>query len=108
MSEKIPLVQNDDLPWVHVVIRDQDGNLADLTGLTAANVYFREVGTAGTPTTIVCSVLDIPNSKVSFNFAGGKLNVTPGEYEGEVELTIGGLKQTLFEPLTFKVRKQFA
>lgn len=107
MSEKIPLVQGDNLPRINSVLKDADGVLFDLTGCTGANLYFKAKGSTDAPDTIVCTV-DIPTSKVSFDFPNGVLDKPAGEYVGEIELDFNGKKQTVYDPLQFKLREQFA
>ncbi len=107
MSNKIPLVQGDNLPRVTLTLKDKDGVLYDLTGCTGAVLYFKARGSKDVPTTIPCTV-DIPNSKVSFEFPDGVLDRPAGEYVGEVELDFSGKTLTVYEMTTFKLREQFA
>lgn len=107
MAEKIPLVQGDNLPRVALKITDRNGAPADLTGCTGANLHFKQKGSTAAPIIISCAV-DIPESSVSFEFPNGALDGPPGDYQGEISLDFSGKSHTLFDPLQFKMRAQFA
>lgn len=101
---RVLLVRGDDLPRVVVDIAYEDGFPADLVGLSGAVMHFKEFGSNTVLSTVTCD-LDVVGSSVSFDFSGGVLDVPAGEYRGEIELTINGLKQTLYNMLKFKVRE---
>lgn len=107
MSTKILLVQGDNLPRVSLTVTDQEGQPLDLSGCTGAQVHFRAKGSNEAPVVIPCDV-DTPTAKVAFEFADGVLDISPGDYVGEVQLSFGAKKHTVWEPLQFKVREQFA
>jgi hypothetical protein len=110
MSEKIKLVTGDTRPYIRLTLTDKAGaaiNVGDSD--TLVRVYFRAVGSTEILSTIVC---DKPNGGadgvVRFNFPAGALDVEPGLYEGEIEISFGGETQTIYQPLKFVLREQFA
>lgn len=105
-TEKIPLVQGDDLPRVTLTITDLDDVPVSIAGCTGATIYWRPVGSTAAPTAITADV-SVGAGTVAFDFQGGVLSAA-GEFEAEVELDFSGLKQTLYRPLKFKVRPQYA
>lgn len=111
MSNKIKLVQGDNLPYVRLILTDPTTgapvNVSDPS--IVVRVYFRAAGTEDVLSTIVCT--KVPgglNNVVRFNFPDGVLDVEPGPYEGEVEIDFDGQIQTVYEVLKFNVRSQFA
>lgn len=107
MSERIRLVQGDNLPTIRMTLRHGDGTAMNLTNATVV-VYFRRAGESQVLSTIPCAKTNGGVSgEVSFNFPGQTLNVDPGAYEGEIEIDFGGEKQTVYETLKFTVRAQF-
>lgn len=111
MAEKIKLVRNDNRPYIRLTLTNaSDGLPIDLSHQdTAINVYFRAVGSTTVLSTLACSkVTDGSDGVVQFNFTGNALDVPPGPYEGEVEISFGGQKQTVYQTLKFTVREEFA
>lgn len=109
MSDVIRLVQNDSRPEINLTLTDENTNLPiDLSaGTTTVVVKFRAAGSTTLLSTINCNKTDAVNGKVSFNFAGGVLNVDPGQYEGEIEISFAGQTHTVFDLLRFRVRGEF-
>ena len=110
MAEKIKLVQGDTLPNVRLTLTDPvTGTAINLSaGTTTVNVYFRKAGDETILATIVCTKVNGGSTgQIQFNFSAGVLSVDPGAYEGEVEISFDGQKQTVYELLKFNVRKQF-
>ncbi|MFM7012545.1 MAG: hypothetical protein ACKO0Z_24980 [Betaproteobacteria bacterium] len=108
MSEKIKLVQGDNLPYIRLNLTNADGTALDVSG-GVVKVYFRAAGTTVILTTLQCQfVTDGSDGVVQFNFPGDTLNVPAGSYEGEVEVDLGGNIQTIYDILKFSVRAQFA
>ena len=107
MTTKIKLVTGDNLPYVRLTLTNEDGTPIDLSaGTTTVNVYFREVG-GSTTTTLSCTKLNGgSDGRVQFTF--GSALTKAGRFEGEVEIDFNGQKQTVYEPLKFTVREQFA
>jgi hypothetical protein len=70
-------------------IEDEDGNVTQ-GGLDD------EYGLAG------------KGGRVAFQFTQGNLDIEPGAYEGEIEVTFGDNSiQSVYTPLKFQVRAQF-
>jgi len=111
MAERIKLVQGDALPNVRLALTDAVSAAAiDLSDPdTVVRVHFRAQGADHVLATITCEKLaGGAAGEVRFNFASGVLNVEPGAYEAEIEIDFGGLTHTVYEPLRFSVRAQFA
>jgi hypothetical protein len=111
MSTRIKLVRNDNRPYIRLTLTSSiDGTPIDVSAVdTDVNVYFRAVGTTTVLTTLVCSK---PNGGadgvVQFSFPNGALDVPAGSYEGEIEISFGGSLQTIYQPLKFVIREEFA
>lgn len=108
MSSRIRLVQGDNLPTIRMTLRHGDGAPMNLENANVV-VYFRRAGESQILSTLSCAKLNGGSAgEVSFNFPGSTLDVDPGAYEGEIEITTGdGERQTVYEPLKFTVRAQF-
>jgi hypothetical protein len=108
MTDRIKLVQGDNLPYIRLTLKHATGLPIDVSAATV-QMYFRAKGTTTVLSTIACTK---PNGGtdgvVIFNFSGTALNVDPGYYEGEIELNYSGTKQTVYDTLQFQVRAQFA
>jgi hypothetical protein len=109
MAEKIKLVQGDNRPYIRLTLTNSDGTPMDISDpFTTVIVYFRRVGEDEILATLVCSKQgDGTDGRCFFNFPGTTLDVEPGLYEGEIEVTIDGDKQTIYDTLKFNVRAQF-
>jgi hypothetical protein len=109
VSNKILLVQGDNLPRITVTLSDPDtGEHLDLSQATTIALKFRAKGSGSTPTTIPCTVESGGVSGAfSFAFPDPVLDVAPGEYEAEIEINFSGQTQTIYDPLRFKVREKF-
>jgi hypothetical protein len=108
MIEKIKLVQGDTRPYIRMTLRDADGTAINVTNATV-RLKFRA---SGTDTTLFTVTALQPNGGgdgvVVFGFPVGALNVEPGPYEGEVEISFGNNEvQTVYDLLKFTVRAQF-
>jgi hypothetical protein len=110
MSDKIRLVQGDNRPYIKLTLTDADGNAINLSDSdTVIRVYFRAVGSTEVLSTLLCSKLNGGVAgEVTFSFPSGALDVDAGQYEGEVEISFGTDKQTVYQTLKFVVRQQFA
>lgn len=108
MSSRIRLVQGDNLPIIRMTLRHGDGTPMNLQDASVV-VFFRRAGETQVLSTLPCAKLGGGLAgEVSFNFPGSTLNVDPGAYEGEIEITTGdGEKQTVYDTLKFTVRAQF-
>lgn len=109
MADKILLVQGDTLPTPIVTIYDEiSGETVDLTG-ASVRMLFREVGAEIVKASLTGVLIGNPpgsTGQVVFSF-GSNLD-SPGNYEGEFEVTFpsGGV-QTTYAVQKFKVREQF-
>lgn len=105
----IKLVQGDNRPYITLTLTNPDGtpiNLSEVT--TAVRIYFRKANTTTVLSTLVCSKTNGgADGKVSFNFPGTTLDVPPGNYEGEIEISFSSEVQTVYDVLRFVVRPQF-
>lgn len=111
MSDVIRLVQNDSKPDIVLTLTDEATGLPiDLSAFdTSIDVKFRAAGSSTLLSTISCTKFTTGvDGKVTFNFAGGVLDVDPGMYEGEIQITYGSNgTQTVFDVLKFRVRGEF-
>ena len=111
MSEKIKLVQGDNLPYIRLNLTDPlTSEVINLSGSDViVRVHFRAAGSTTVLHTITCEKVGGGSTGVvRFNFPDGVLDVEPGPYEGEVEIDFDGQIQTVYEVLKFNVRSQFA
>lgn len=108
MTEKIKLVQNDTRPALVTTLTDETNGLAvNITGATV-RMKFRAVGATVLTDTLVGTVTDGANGLCLFNWSALSLSGTPGDYEGEIEITFAdGKVQTVYDILKFKLRKEF-
>lgn len=107
-SKVIRLVQGDNLPYISLTLSNSDGTPLDVQGATVL-VHFRAAGSSAVLASLTCTpITNGSDGKVKFNFPGTTLNVPEGMYEGEIEASFGGMKQTVYETLKFVVRAQFA
>jgi hypothetical protein len=107
MAETIKVVQGDELPQIVLTLTDDTANsVLDLSlNTTSVSIKFRKRGTTTTLSTIsTTKSTDGTDGKVTFNFAGGVLDVEPGEYEGEIIISYNGTLQTVYDLLKFRVR----
>ena len=110
MAERIKLVQGDNYPYITMTLTDRaTGQGLDLSdNMTVVRVYFRAAGTTTILSTLTCEKVGGGSTgQIRFNFPGNTLDVSPGPYEGEVEVDFDGDKQTVYEVLKFNVRSQF-
>lgn len=109
MAEKIKLVQGDTRPQIQVTLTDENTGLPiDITNATC-RLKFRAAGSSTLVDTLTGVVSNGPAGMVVFGWNPTSLDVEPGDYEGEVEVTFpssGGV-QTVYELLKFKVREDF-
>lgn len=124
--DPIKLVQGDTRPQIVIDLKDQDGNPIDCSG-GSVRMFFRKKGDSTVLSTITGTLLTgLKNAdgsitttapynvagtggRASFNWPAGALNVDPGPYEGEVEITFADATvQTVYDPIKFKLRADFA
>lgn len=108
MTEKIKLVQGDNLPYIRVALKNADETPMDVSDATVV-VKFRATGSTDTLSVINCTfVTDGTDGLVVFNFPGTTLSVPAGLYEGEIEIDFAGQIQTVYNLLKFQVREDFS
>lgn len=104
------LVQGDvNRPQVQATITDENtGAVVVITGATVI-MKFRMMGSTTLQDTISGIVTDGPNGVVVFPMTATALSGSPGEYEGEIQITFaaGAGVQTVYEPLKFRLRGEF-
>jgi len=111
MASSFNYVQGDTGPQIKVTLVDDDTNSpTNLSGATVT-LHFRAVG----ETTLLFSrQLYVASGTESTGIAilqwqTNDLNQQPGTYEGELEVVrAGGLRETIFETLRFRIREDFA
>jgi hypothetical protein len=109
-TDVIRLVSGDERPVVIVTLTDDiTGGVVDLSAAsTTVSIKFRAAGTTTVLSTITCSKLsEGTTGQVQFDFTGGVLDVDPGPYEGEIQISFNGQVQTVFDVLRFVVRDNF-
>jgi hypothetical protein len=107
MSERIKLVQGDNLPYIKLALTNADGTALDVSDGTVT-VHFRASGSTTTLSVLTCTnVTDGTDGQVQFNFPGTTLDVPEGSYEGEIAVDFTGLVQTVYSTLKFTVRADF-
>lgn len=104
----IKLVKGDNRPYITLTLSKSDGTALDVSDAdTTVSIHFRSVNSEAVLTTLPCSkATGGADGVVMFNFPGNTLDVEPGFYEGEVEISFDGEKQTLYDRLKFFVRDQ--
>lgn len=85
------LKKGDLLPALQVTLKDQDGNIEDLT--PASGVNFRFSLPDGTKLDRAATIADAVNGRVSYTWQSGDTAYV-GEIEGEFVATIGGKPKT--------------
>lgn len=106
----IYLVQGDSgRPQVQATITDENtGAVVDITGATVI-MKFRLVGSTTLQATINGIVTNGAGGVCVFPMSLTALSGTPGDYEGEIQVTFassGGI-QTVYDPLKFRLRGEF-
>lgn len=108
MAEKIKLVQGDTKPQIKVTLTDETtGEPVDITDSTP-RLKFRAANTTTVLTTMVGTVTVGAAGECVFVWPSGALDVEPGDYEGEVEVTFeDNTVQSVYDLLKFKLRQDF-
>lgn len=110
---KVRLVAGDTGPQLKLTItEDPSGTAVDLTNATGRFI----LRATGTTTVLLTKSLtinsgsggDAPDGVCYVVWSAGDLNLSAGDYEGEVEITMpSGLVQTVFEPIEIRLRADF-
>lgn len=108
MAEKIKLVRGDTRPQLQLTLTNElNDATVDLTDAVVV-MRFRQAGSSTVLDTLNGIVTDGVGGKVVFLWNLNTLNVEPGDYEGEIEITFPSLEvQTVYELLKFRVRQDF-
>lgn len=110
MSNVIKLVQGDNLPEVTLTLTDaQNGEPLDLSAVTTTVVVkLRALGGTTVLSTLECWK---PNGGgdgiVTFYFPNTTLDIAPGQYQGEIEISFNGQILTVYDLLQFTLRAEF-
>lgn len=110
MADVIRLVKGNSKPDIVATLTDDTtGSAIDLSsGTTTVTIKFRASNTTTVLSTISTNkVGGGATGQVQFDFSGGVLNVTPGMYEGEVNIDFNGAIQTVYDVMKFRVRDSF-
>ena len=111
MAEPHKLVQGDTGPQVKVTLtRSDTGSAIDLTEASTCKMHFRKKNSD----TVLFSLSNASDSSdqgngiAVFAFSGTQLDITPGDYEGEVEVVFNsGVRETVYETIDFVLRADF-
>jgi hypothetical protein len=109
MYDKIRLVQGDTRPQIKVVLTDEHtGAVVNITDATCL-LKFRASGSTQLLDTLTGVVTNGLAGEVVFLWNPTSLDVDPGDYEGEIEVTfpLGAGRQTVYDLLKFRLRGDF-
>jgi len=124
MSTRIRLVSGDTRPPIVVSVRSSANETIDCTGAVVELLFRPERGTLlrTIPGVLLAGILtpagaidasppyNTPGSGgvMQFNWPAGALNVQPGNYEGEVQITFPDASvQSVYDPIKFTIRQGF-
>ncbi len=107
----IYLVRNDNGSQLECRLTRDDSDVpVDLTD-AVVKLRFRKKKTTivlFTLTNITVAPVDLPNGQALFQFLAANLDLEPGLYEGEVEVTFNNSNiETVYETIDFQVRDDF-
>jgi len=106
----INLVQGDTGPQIKVTVtREDTGAAVDMSGGTV-RLKVRKRGSSTLAFTLLAldTGTNLENGIALFTFNTGDLDVPPGNYQGEVEITFeDSTVETIYETLDFFVREDF-
>jgi len=110
MSCPINLVQGDSGPQIRAIItREDSGNTVDLSQATT-RLKIRKRGATDILLTLTAVDVDelLSDGVAIFAFSDGDLDLSPGSYEGEIEVTFDdSVIETIYETLAFYIREDF-
>ena len=110
-SNVIRLVRGDNRPFIILTLTDDitRGPIDLSNPATTVVVKFRQAATTTVLATIPCTKLSGGTTgQVQFSFDSGVLDVEPGMYEGEVQITFAGSDvQTVYDVIRFRLRENF-
>ena len=107
----IYLVQGDTGPQIFITVtREDTGTAVDVSGGTA-RLKVRKKGSSTLDFTLTATDIgdNLEEGKLYFSLDGGQLaTIASGNYEGEVELTLGdGIVETVYERVDIVIREDF-
>jgi len=106
----INLVQGDTGPQIKVTVtREDTGAVVDMSGGTV-RLKVRKRGASALSFTLTAldTGTNLENGIALFVFNTGDLDVDPGNYQGEIEITFeDATVETIYETLDFFVREDF-
>lgn len=111
MATSINLVTGDTLPTLTLTITDATTRtVVDLSDDDIeVKLHFRLKGDDTIIASLDCfPVTDGSDGKVLLYFGNLLTTIEAGKYEGEVEIKLGTQTQTVYDPIQFTVREQFA
>lgn len=112
MAEPLKLVQGDTGPQIKLTLtRSDTGEAIDLTEASTCQLHFRQQYSTTKLFTLSneSSTQDQSSGIAIFAFGSSDLNLTAGDYEGEVEIVFNsGVRETVFETVNFVLREDFA
>ncbi len=114
----IQLVQGDDGPDLNLTLKDSmsgdpgdpdSWSVIDVSpSTTSVTMKFRlRNSTTVLETLTLTKVNGGTNGEVLLTWGATSLDVSPGDYEGEIEINENGKIQTLVDPIRFALRAQF-
>jgi type 1 fimbria pilin len=107
MAEKIKLVQGDTKPQVQFTIKQNESPI-DISSATVT-LHFRAVGSTTTLFSRQMVITDGSAGLATVVWQSTDLNQDAGDYEGEIEVVFDdSTRQTIFDPIKFKIREDFA
>lgn len=111
MADPIYLVQGDTGPDIKVTLtREDTGEVEDLTGANV-QLHFRRKNRDSVLFSIQGQGIPAEREQgiIVFAFNGQQLDQTPGDYEGEVEVTYqSGQRETIYQTIDFFIREDYA
>ena len=102
-------VQGDTGPQLKVTLTTEaDGTAINLTGATVT-LHFRAAGETTVLFSRALTITDAANGVAVVQWQTSDLDRDAGAYEGEIEIVkSNGVRETIFDPLKFKIREDFA
>lgn len=108
-NDRIKLVRKDTAPSIVFTLTDDvTGNAIDISNVaTVVRLKFRKEGTTSLLQTIICTKPGGVNV-VKATWPAASLDVEPGYYESEIEITFAdGSVQTVYELQKYDLRQDF-
>lgn len=106
----INLVQGDTGPQIKVTVtREDTGAVVNMAGGSCVLKFKKRGGNSVLFTLTAIDVsTNLEDGIAIFSFGTGDLDLDPGNYLGEIEITLSdGTVETIYETLTFFIREDF-